>query len=165
MNSDGSAQVLLAAGSHDFGAAYDAEPAWSPDGDRIAFRSDRENVDWARNDQIYTMDTDGSNVTQVTHQDFHTFESNESPAWSPDGQQIAFQHFPHRPPAGLGSSQISRINADGSGEIEVTSNSMFNMNPAWSPDGQRILFTTHYESPPPPRRLQQRHLRHRPRRH
>lgn len=147
MNSDGSGQVLLASGANEFGPAFDAEPAWSPDGDRIAFVSDRANTDWALNHQIYTMDPDGSDVTQVTHQDDRTFESNFSPAWSPDGEQIAYQHWPHRPGSGLGAAQIWRINEDGTGEAAVTSSGIFHMSPAWSPDGQRILFNTHFEDP------------------
>ncbi|MGH2808373.1 MAG: hypothetical protein ACRDKT_13980, partial [Actinomycetota bacterium] len=101
--------------------------------------------------QIYTMDPDGSNVTQVTHMEVDTVELNLAPTWSPDGEQIAFEHlqiFPD-PPSGQATSQIWRIDEDGTGETSVTSNGLLaNMTPEWSPDGQRILFNTHFEDPP-----------------
>jgi Tol biopolymer transport system component len=150
MSADGSGQVLLTAGANAFGPAFDGEPAWSPDGDRIAFRSDRDNADWAYSHQIYTMDPDGANVTQVTHLELNTFVDNSKPAWSPDGEQIAFERQQGHPdpPAGQSRWQIWRINEDGTGETGVTANSFLaNMDPAWSPDGQRILFANHFEKP------------------
>jgi TolB protein len=56
-------------------------PAWSPDGKRIAFVSNREG-----NREIYAMNADGSNVARLTND----LGEDSSPAWSPDGKQIAF---------------------------------------------------------------------------
>lgn len=57
------------------------EPVWSPEGNRIAFQSDRSGI-W----EIYNMNIDGSNVVKIT--DIGT--NSTEPAWSPDGSQIVF---------------------------------------------------------------------------
>jgi len=58
--------------------AYDAYPAWSPDGTRIAFHSWRDG-NW----EIYVMDADGSNPVNVTDNP----SGDYSPAWSPGNHQ------------------------------------------------------------------------------
>ena len=58
-------------------------PSWSPDGQRIAFASDRDGENF--HFQIYVMDADGKNITQLTQNG-----RNLDTAWSPDGQRIAF---------------------------------------------------------------------------
>ena len=60
----------------------DGSPSWSPDGQRIAFDSNRDG-DW----ELYVMNADGSEVRKLTQND----GSDYYPAWSPDGQRIAFQ--------------------------------------------------------------------------
>ncbi len=59
----------------------DAYPAWSPDGTRIAFVSDRDGKP-----NIYVMDADGKNQKRLTNND----TMNYWPAWSPDSKKIAF---------------------------------------------------------------------------
>lgn len=68
-------------------AGNNGDPAWSPDGARISFGSDREGGDKLN---IYTMDAKGSSVAQVTHFDV-PYESGDT-GWSPDGQSIAFEY-------------------------------------------------------------------------
>ena len=61
--------------------AFDGWPAWSPDGMRIAFASNR-----GGNQQIYVMDADGSNVTRVVHKEGRA----TAPKWAPDGKALYF---------------------------------------------------------------------------
>ena len=106
-------------------SSTDRNPAWSPDGRRIAFASgpygDRK---------IYVMNADGSGVTQLTH----SSGRDRDPAWSPDGRRIAFAN-----------NYISVTDADGSDVTQftqLTHNSIGSQDPAWSPDGRRIAFTS-----------------------
>ena len=64
--------------------AHDGWPAWSPDGTKIAFASERER---ARNWQIYTINIDGSELTRLTEFDSQGAEFTK-PQWSPDGDKI-----------------------------------------------------------------------------
>jgi TolB protein len=72
MNADGSDLTNLTNNS-----AWDFEPAWSPDGAKIAFTSDRDGDD---NWEIYVMNADGSNQTNLTNNSAWDF----GPAWSPE---------------------------------------------------------------------------------
>ena len=105
--------------------ALDSDPAWSPDGQRIAFSSDRDG-NW----EIYVMNADGSGLVRLTDNDAYL----DSPAWSPDGQRIAFQSNRD------GNWEIYVMNADGSGLVRLIDNDANDFLPAWSPDGQRIAF-------------------------
>ena len=61
--------------------AFDGWPAWSPDGRRIAFASNR-----GGNQQIYVMDADGGHVTRVVHREGRA----TAPKWAPDGKALYF---------------------------------------------------------------------------
>ncbi len=111
-------------------AAYDTDPAWSPDGKRLAFASNRaSNVDgW----DLYVMDADGSNVVRLT-----VGGMNSAPAWSPDGTKIAF--------AGMkdGTGGIFVISLDDLANAKNVGHAFGNQSdPAWSPDGTKIAFTS-----------------------
>jgi len=107
----------------------DMQPAWSTDGNRIAFSSDRENRG------IYIMNIDGSNLTQIVSGDA------VNPSWSPDGKQIAFSA--NRGLQGLGD--IYLIDLETRQERQLTATSNGGMEPAWSPDGQKITFWSIYD--------------------
>ncbi len=80
MNSDGSnLQQLTTTGNN-------GDPAWSPDGTKISFGSDREGNNKLN---IYTMNAGGSNVFQITHLNV-PYESGDT-SWSSDGTKIAFE--------------------------------------------------------------------------
>lgn len=60
---------------------------------------------------------------------------NSDPVWSSDGQRIAFASTRD------GNYEIYVMNADGTGQQRITSNSVNDFSPTWSPDGSRIAFT------------------------
>ena len=72
------------------------------------------------------MDADGGNRRNLTRSPAH----DGGPAWSPDGQQIAF----------VRDQQIQKMNADGSAQRRLTRSDNPEQSPAWSPDGKRIAF-------------------------
>lgn len=111
-------------------AHEDIDAAWSPDGSRLAFVSDRGGQ-W----DIWTMNPDGSDVRQLTN----TGSRELHPRWSPDGTRLAFRTF------SSSGSYIWTVNADGSGATPVSELGNLAL-PSWSPDGSRIVFmewTTH----------------------
>ena len=120
MESDGSNQVRL---TND--QANDTEPSWSPDGERIAFVSDRNN----KADYLYVMDSDGGNLKRLTSD-----AVSRDPAWSPDGQKILYVRS-------KGGYQLWVMDADGGNRKPLTRAGM-NVHPSWSPDGARIAFTS-----------------------
>lgn len=106
--------------------ADDFHPRWSPDGQRIAFASNRDG-DY----EIYTIAADGSDLRQLTHND----ASDSHPgSWSPDGTQVAFVSDRD------GDPEIYAVAADGSTETRLTTSAGNDSHPAWSPDGMRIAF-------------------------
>ena len=103
----------------------DGNPAWSPDGERIVFTSDRTGVG-----QVYVMDADGDNTTQLTFDDAW---KDQVPDWSPDGSKIAY--------AAGDPGDVLVMNADGSNQHTVVGGSTDDFGSAWSPDGGQIAFT------------------------
>jgi len=113
MNADGSGLTNLTNNP-----ATEDGPAWSPDGLKIAFRSDRSgHID------LYVMNADGTGVTALTAD----AATEGRPAWSPDGTKIAFASDRD------GDTEIYVMNSDGSGVAKVTDNSGFDGRPAWAP--------------------------------
>ena len=95
-------------------------PAWSPDGTKIAFVSDRDG-----DTEIYVMNADGSHPTNLTN----TSAEDRTPAWSPDGTKIAFVSSRD------GSAGIYVMNADGSNPTRLVGNINDDFWPTltWSP--------------------------------
>ncbi|MDH7459813.1 PKD domain-containing protein [Chitinophagaceae bacterium 26-R-25] len=93
---------------------------------KIVFVSNRD-----RNDEIYTCNADGSNVTRLTNNP----AADGQPAWSPDGTRIVFV----RSKDSFGQGDVYLMNADGSNLVRKTFSGNC-IHPAWSPDGMRIAF-------------------------
>jgi WD40-like Beta Propeller Repeat len=108
------------------GHGNNSDPAWSPDGSRIAFSSDRNGNGF----EIWTMNADGSGQTRVTFE----LEDAGAPAWSPGGTGIAFHVGPD------GAEDVVVVNANGTGRLLVAGGDGSQSLPVWSPDGSRIVF-------------------------
>lgn len=95
------------------------DPAWSPQGDRIAFVGTD-----AGNDEIYLVSIDGSVVQQLTSNNLW----DKHPSWSPDSSQIVF--YSNREGD---RRQLWIMNADGSGQRNLSNNAYEDWDPIWVP--------------------------------
>ena len=139
MNADGSGQRNL---THT-PAAGEGDPAWSPDGQHIAFT---RLAGPPGEVEIVVMNADGSAKHAVTPTLAHPGDRGPAAVWSPDGRRIAFWD----------DFAIYVVNADGSGLRRLTRNAF--ERPSWSPDGRKLIFVRLFhpkcrparDTPPPP---------------
>ena len=117
------------------GVAWEMQPKWSPDGRHIAFTSDR-----GGGDNIWIMEADGSNPTQVSKE---TFRLLNQPEWTPDGQFIvARKHFTSS--RSLGAGELWMYHRSGGGGVQMTERRTQQKDtgePAFSPDGRYLYFS------------------------
>ncbi|MCC6532017.1 MAG: PD40 domain-containing protein [Burkholderiales bacterium] len=119
MNADGADQRALTQGP-----AENTEPAWSPDGRRIAFTSYRDG-----DGEIYVMGADGSTPRRLT---FDRGADN-SPVWTPDGR-IVFRSNRSR------WSNFYVMDADGGNLRQLSGSEHDKGTPVLSPDGRWIAY-------------------------
>ncbi len=115
-------------------AAIDDDPDWSPDGRTIAYTSHAvtDTGDDHRTAEIYMTAADGTGrPTRLTNDD----EEERAPAWSPDGTRLVFMCR-----RGGADFEICVMNADGTGQVQLTDNTIADLTPSWSPDARKILF-------------------------
>jgi Tol biopolymer transport system component len=110
--------------------SFDGSPTVSPDGNRIAFESDRDG-----DPEIYTMRLDGTNVIQVTHNEW----LDTNPSWSPNGRRLAFQSDAGR---GFEHSAIFTIRVRGSHRRRITRWRLKAGSADWAPGGVRLAFNS-----------------------
>lgn len=120
MHADGTGRVVLVPDGR--------EPAWSPDGSRLAFVRyvESEADQGGLNSHIFTIRADGSAETQVTTGEVF----DRDPAWSPDGTRIVFSRW-------SSGGGLMVVNDAGSGPTPLPASGV---NPTWSPDGTRLAF-------------------------
>ena len=118
----------------------DVAPAWSPDGRRIAFVSDRDGYPQG----MYTMNPDGSDVRRIAP------GSGGVPTlvWSPDGRHIAFGQYDRgewdtESNGYIGAVYfVAIVGSDGSGYRRVIESDSLISELTWSPGGRRLAFFT-----------------------
>ncbi len=105
----------------------DMDADWNQHERKIAFASNRTG-----DFDLYVMNADGSNVSQITsgpHMD-------RLPSWEPGGNQIAYATDQD------GDMEIFKIRPNGNDPRQLTRNTCFDSDPAWSPDGTKIAYVT-----------------------
>lgn len=126
INSDGSGHIkLVPLGNNQGESITNYSPIWSPDGKKIAFKSNK----------VESIDANGTNRTQIlsTSEDY-------APSWSPSGKKIVFTRGIYTGDAKHGKtiSQVWLANADGSGKPQKIADGFAAV---WLPDGKRIAFS------------------------
>ncbi len=111
----------------------DGDPAWSPDGTKIAFVSNR-NQGYL---QIWVIDADGENPVRLTD---GLVDAN--PNWSPDGKLIAYDTDRDPEAPDLSPRVIFVMDADGQNKRQLVEEPGWSTHPSWSPDGKRIAFVS-----------------------
>jgi len=105
--------------------AWDYSPAWSPNGQSLAFVSERDG-----DPEIFIQNLEGAEALQLTFNQ----GVDHRPAWSPDGTYIAFAAVRN------GIEEIYRIRPDGTDEQLVTPHPVQGTSPVWSPDSRQLAF-------------------------
>lgn len=100
-----------------------AEPAWSPDGSRLAFSMQGD---------LWVVPAAGGQAIAITRGPWYYFE----PAWSPDGEWIAFTVDTG------GNLDIGMIRTDGSDVTRLTQDVSAEIEPAWNLDGRALYFAS-----------------------
>ena len=124
------------------GLPWEIQPRFSPDGSMIAFTSDR-----AGGDNIWIMNTDGSNRRQVTNESFRLLNN---PTWHPSGDFIAARkHYTTSRSAGAGEIWMYHISGGSGVQLVERPSEAFQKElgePIFSPDGSYVYYTQNITS-------------------
>jgi len=111
----------------------DMYPSASPNGKLVVFQSNRTG-----SNQLFILNREDDEIRQLAEFPLGA----ETPAFSPDGQRIAFDVY-----VGENNNDVFTINVDGSGLKQLTDNPGYDGHPHWSADGLRIIFNSDRTSP------------------
>jgi Tol biopolymer transport system component len=126
INSDGSRRIkLVTLGNNKGESITNYSPIWSPDGQKIAFKSNK----------LELINANGTNRTQILSN-----SEDYAPSWSPNGKQIVYTRGIYTGDAKKGKtiSQVWLANTDGSGKPQKIADGA---SAVWLPDGKRISFS------------------------
>ena len=130
MNPDGSGLVKL---TH---SGFNDAAAWSPDGKKIAFGSDRHNGAGTTREEIYIMRSDGSHALRVsTLPEKAGYDT--APRFSPNGNRLVFTRYINEE---NNRSALFTVGVDGSGLRQLTPWGNGARDADWAPDGNKIVF-------------------------
>jgi len=124
MNNDGTNSKRLTHAKN----MWDSAPAWTPDGKKIAFAREYKDSKGAWQAEIWMMNPDGSERTQIKSL------RGSNPYFTPDGRMVYSSEHKNK------KSEISIADIDGSNIIHLTDNEAEEWHPDVSPDGKRIVF-------------------------
>jgi TolB protein len=138
MNSDGSNEIQLTSLENGTSNVYTGNANWSPDGNKIVFITNKDNV--TNGGEIYVMNSDGTGITRITNNS----RIEQNPVYSPNGDKILFEAKENTNPDRF---QLFTMNSNGSGEAALTSftnglDYVYTGTGFWSPDGSKIVFVT-----------------------
>jgi Tol biopolymer transport system component len=123
------------------GMSWDGMPRWSPDGETIAFISDRDG-----GDNLWLVSPDGSDLRKLTGETTHTLSS---PTWSPDGDYIVARRFGQYPSAEnyLTNVPLWMVHVRGGSGVQIypedPNRKSTNTGATFSPDGKMLYFSSH----------------------
>jgi Tol biopolymer transport system component len=142
INPDGTGLLQLTHVNVDRGQ-WAGDPAWSPDGTRIAYEAFKHGEV-----RLWIMEADGGNKTRLTHGRSNTFDL--LPVFTPDGARLVFQRFrfvpvPESDEGGFYQATIQSIAVDGTDRQGLTTTTppleVFDFDPSVSPDGRTVVFS------------------------
>jgi Tol biopolymer transport system component len=128
-NPDGSDRVSLTGG-----VGFASDPAWSPDGTKVAFSSINSPAGTGPG-EIYVANADGSNIHAVTS-GAPAGHFRVSPAWSPDDTQIAYVEYNGSPD----SEDVWVVPADGGTPRQLTTDGGAKYVLGWQPHGSLLAY-------------------------
>lgn len=127
---------------------YDAEGAWSPDGKKLVFASNRQAYDGSMSEEdlkafkldkkfpmeIYLADADGSSVERLTHADGY----DGGPFFNADGSAICWRRFDRK---GM-VAEIFTMDLAERKERQITRLGAMSWAPYFHPSGEYLIFAT-----------------------